>query len=66
MRVKSSDCSVPIMLVGNKCDLTDDRAVSLGQAEERASQWAVPYIETSAKNRTNVDKVRLETSSAPF
>ncbi|KAH9370236.1 hypothetical protein HPB48_007427 [Haemaphysalis longicornis] len=33
------------------------RKVSLEEAQERARQWGVPYVETSAKNRTNVDKV---------
>ncbi|TKR76333.1 hypothetical protein L596_017486 [Steinernema carpocapsae] len=57
LRVKNSDSSVPIMLVGNKSDLDADRAVSVAQAQQRADAWNVPYIETSAKNRTNVDKV---------
>jgi Ras-related protein Ral-A len=31
--------------------------VSLRHAEERAEAWKVPYVETSAKTRENVDKV---------
>ena len=27
------------------------------EAETRARQWNVPYVETSAKTRSNVDKV---------
>lgn len=53
------DASVPIMLVGNKSDLNAERSVMQIQAQQRAEQWGVPYIETSAKNRTNVDKVIL-------
>uniref|UniRef100_A0A7E4VIL8 small monomeric GTPase n=1 Tax=Panagrellus redivivus TaxID=6233 RepID=A0A7E4VIL8_PANRE len=57
LRVKNSDVSVPIVLVGNKSDLTAERSVSEEQARQRAESWGVPYIETSAKTRTNVDKV---------
>ncbi|VDK25253.1 unnamed protein product [Anisakis simplex] len=58
LRVKNAvDSSIPIMLVGNKSDLTQERCVLQIQAQQRAEQWGIPYIETSAKNRTNVDKV---------
>jgi hypothetical protein len=33
--------------------------VSLAEANARAQQWGVPYVETSAKTRDNVDKVRI-------
>lgn len=61
LRVKNSaiDSSVPIMLVGNKSDLSNERSVMQLHAQQKAEQWNVPYIETSAKNRTNVDKVLL-------
>lgn len=44
--------------MGNKGDLTDKRKVSLTDAQNRATDWGVPYVETSAKTRDNVDKVR--------
>lgn len=44
--------------MGNKCDLEDKRQVTLEEANSRAQQWTVPYVETSAKTRANVDKVR--------
>lgn len=44
--------------MGNKADLTDARQVSLEEAQERATAWKVSYVETSAKTRENVDKVR--------
>ncbi|XP_065184697.1 ras-related protein Ral-A-like [Sycon ciliatum] len=56
LRVKQDD-RVPFLLVGNKCDLEDKRQVSTADAQERASQWGVPYVETSAKTKQNVDKV---------
>lgn len=56
MRVKNDE-NIPFLLVGNKGDLTDKRKVSLEEAQNRAKEWAVPYVETSAKTRDNVDKV---------
>lgn len=43
--------------MGNKCDLNDKRKVPLAECQGRAQQWGVPYVETSAKTRENVDKV---------
>lgn len=57
LRVKNSDPNIPVLLVGNKCDLASSRKVSVEQAQQRAAQWGVGYVETSAKTRTNVDKV---------
>jgi len=57
LRVKGDE-SVPFVLVGNKSDLEDRRKVSREEVDARIAQWGgVPYVETSAKNRTNVDKV---------
>jgi len=56
LRVKGDD-SIPFILVGNKSDLTERRQVGLRQAQDRAEAWRVPYVETSAKTRENVDKV---------
>ena len=52
------DETIPLLLVGNKCDLEERRRVAHSEASARASQWSVPYVETSAKTRHNVDKVR--------
>lgn len=52
-----NDDNIPFLLVGNKGDLTDKRKVSLNEAQCRAQEWGVPYVETSAKTRDNVDKV---------
>lgn len=56
LRVKSDD-TIPFILVGNKCDLNEKRQVSQSHAQNRAESWKVPYVETSAKTRENVDKV---------
>lgn len=55
------DENVPFLLVGNKSDLDDRRQVSADEAKARAEQWGVCYVETSAKTRANVDKVRAKT-----
>jgi Ras-related protein Ral-A len=54
--VKGEDY-IPFILVGNKADLDAKRKVTLEEAQGRAQQWNVPYVETSAKTRANVDKV---------
>lgn len=56
LRVKGDE-TVPFLLVGNKSDLEERRKISRDDAEGRAAQWKVPYVETSAKSRLNVDKV---------
>lgn len=56
LRVKNDE-NIPFLLVGNKCDLP--RKVPLSECQSRAAQWGVPYIETSAKTRENVDRVRI-------
>lgn len=57
-RVKDSD-DVPMVLVGNKCDLPA-RTVDTRQAHELARSYGIPYIETSAKTRqvSSLHKVR--------
>jgi len=48
---------VPCILVGNKADLDDDRAVEFKLAARWSDLWNVRYIETSAKTKLNVDEV---------
>ena len=45
---------VSVVLVGNKCDLEDARAVSAEKASLVAEQLGFPYVETSAKDGTNI------------
>ncbi|VDK89194.1 unnamed protein product [Litomosoides sigmodontis] len=55
LRVKDRD-EFPIILIGNKADLNSDRLISRQEAEELARQLRLPYVECSAKHRTNVDE----------
>jgi Ras-related protein Ral-A len=63
LRVKNDE-NISFLLVGNKCDLNERRKVSLEEAQNRAQQWGVPYIETSAKTREHVDKVTIIQTAA--
>ena len=47
------------LLVGNKCDLTDKKVVDYTSAKEYADQLGIPFLETSAKNATNVEQVSI-------
>lgn len=42
-----------LILVGTKADLQDKRAISYKKANDYAQQLGIPYIETSAKTKTN-------------
>lgn len=51
------------MLVGNKGDLADQRSVSIEEAEEFAAKNGISFLETSAKNATNVEEAFLTMAS---
>ena len=53
MRVKDLD-SLPWVLIGNKCDLVDQRDVTTEEGIQLAKQYNAPFFETSAKDGTNV------------
>ncbi|ORZ09479.1 ras-like protein 3 [Absidia repens] len=54
-RVKDRD-SFPMVLVANKSDLESDRQVSTQEGRDLAKEFGSEFIETSAKQRTNVDE----------
>ncbi|KAL7980707.1 hypothetical protein Chor_001861 [Crotalus horridus] len=47
------------LIVGNKSDLSSKKAVDYTTAKEYADSLAVPFLETSAKNATNVEQAFL-------
>jgi len=47
------------LLVGNKCDLVQKKAVDYDVAKAFADSLDIPFLETSAKNATNVEKAFL-------
>ncbi|KAI1709420.1 ras family domain-containing protein [Ditylenchus destructor] len=56
VRLKDRD-NFPTILVGNKCDLEENRQISQEEAQQLATSLGMPYIECSAKVRHNVDQV---------
>ncbi|WOK99228.1 hypothetical protein Cni_G07940 [Canna indica] len=64
------------LLVGNKCDLTENRVVSYETGKAFADEIGIPFLETSAKDATNVEhafmvmtseiKKRLASNPQPF
>lgn len=56
-----NDPSFPIVLVGNKSDLEEDRAVSRAKAFQLSQSWGnIPYYETSARRATNINEVFID------
>ena len=47
---------IPFIIIGNKIDKKDERLVPLEEAKERADNYNVQYMETSAKSNENIDK----------
>lgn len=63
IRIKDDE-SVPIVIVGNKSDLEDDRAVPRAKAFTLSQGWNnSPYYETSARRRANVNEVFVDLCS---
>eukprot|EP01125_Pyxidicula_operculata_P016877 TRINITY_DN584_c0_g3_i1.p1 TRINITY_DN584_c0_g3~~TRINITY_DN584_c0_g3_i1.p1 ORF type:complete len:190 (-),score=40.38 TRINITY_DN584_c0_g3_i1:90-659(-) len=56
LRVKDTD-KVPMVLVGNKCDLSDQRVITTEQGATLASKFACAHIEASAKTKVNVEEI---------
>lgn len=51
-----------MILVGNKCDLEDERVVGKEQGQNLARQWNnCAFLESSAKSKINVNEVRHTT-----
>lgn len=56
LRVKDTD-DVPMVLVGNKCDLEDERVVGKELGKCLAGQFNCAFMETSAKAKINVNDI---------
>ena len=53
---KNASKNVYKILVGNKCDMENERKVTTEQGKEFADQYGMKFFETSAKNSTNVNE----------
>lgn len=49
--------SIVFLLVGHKCDLEAQRQVTQQEAEKLAGAYGMKYVETSARDAINVEKV---------
>ena len=62
-------CGVPVVLVGNKCDLwAGSRCVEAEEAQKKARDAfkGVPFVETSARTRMGVELAFQVSSQMPF
>ena len=58
--VKEAGKEVSIILVGNKCDLENERKVSKEKGEEKARTMNASFFETSALSKVNIDDIFKE------
>jgi small GTP-binding protein len=58
--VKEAGKEVSIILVGNKCDLENERKVSKEKGEEKAKTMNASFFETSALSKVNIDDIFKE------
>jgi len=56
VRVKDSE-KVPMVLVGNKCDLTDERVITSEQGNLLAEKFQCRFLEASAMAKINVEAI---------
>jgi Ras-related protein Rab-7A len=50
----------PFMVVGNKCDLENDRTVSIAKSNQWAREQDLPLIEASAKDNIHIEDIFME------
>ena len=54
------------ILVGNKCDLEHQRAVTKNEGNEMALKYGIKYLETSAKDTINIENLFVDTAKKLF
>ena len=57
---KETSKEISIILVGNKCDLENERKISKEQGEEKAKSLNCPFFETSALSKIKIDDIFTE------
>ncbi|KAJ6249365.1 dystroglycan-related [Anaeramoeba flamelloides] len=65
VRLNASN-NVEITLIGNKADLSNDRAVSYEEGEKFAKEHGLEYYETSANTSKNIEKIFEEIAKSIF
>ncbi|EIM91059.1 uncharacterized protein STEHIDRAFT_91025 [Stereum hirsutum FP-91666 SS1] len=56
-KVKGENSNVPIVVVGTKLDLANEREVQRSTIQELSTRWGLPFYETSAKKNWQVKNV---------
>ena len=51
------------ILIGNKCDWEEKRAISTEQGQALANELGIPFMEVSAKSNINVEKAFFSLAS---
>ncbi|KAL9645908.1 hypothetical protein ABK040_001017 [Willaertia magna] len=54
IQCKDGNSNIPMILLGNKCDLDNLRKVTLKEGREFAKKLEIPFFETSAKGNVNI------------
>ena len=54
-----ADVHVNILLVGNKCDQEEQRAVATAEGDALAREYGIDFFETSARENVNVEECYL-------
>jgi len=57
LRIKEDTPDIPIMLVANKIDLEEERAVTTDEGKNLAKELNCGYIESSAKTNHNINEI---------
>lgn len=63
---KQSKDEITFLLMGNKCDLSDVRAVSYEEGQNFANNHNLVFMEASAKTAENVEKAFFETAETIY
>jgi len=54
---KEASKDISVILVGNKCDLENERKVPKEKGEEKAKSFKCPFFETSALSKVNINEI---------
>ena len=54
---KEAGKDISVILVGNKCDLENERKVPKEKGEEKAKYFKCPFFETSALSKVNINEI---------